>query len=335
MYIVGPCAAESEEQLLRIADCLSAKRSVLCQRSGLYSKIIFRAGLWKPRTSPDTFQGVGDIGLTWLQRVKETYNLPVATEVSTPEQVVKALEAGIDYLWIGARTSANPILVQSLAQTISNFQTLKGIFVKNPVNEDPALWIGNIRRLQKTDIPVYAIHRGCNHRPCWSMAYELRQALPAIPLLLDPSHLSGDAAKVPELCNIAAELDYDGLMIEVHDHPAEALSDAKQQITPDVFETILQTLQTIQPSDHQTLSWLRRMMDEIDDELWNTIAKRMEISKQIGAYKKSRNMEVLQPTRFAQILANRLDWAQSHNLSQPAVEQIMNAIHHESIRVQE
>ena len=245
------------------------------------------------------------------------------------------MEAGIDYLWIGARTSANPILVQSLAQTISNFQTLKGIFVKNPVNEDAALWIGNIKRLTTNDqLPVYAIHRGCNHRPCWSMAYELRQALPAIPLLLDPSHLSGDAAKVPELCNIAAELDYDGLMIEVHDHPAEALSDAKQQITPDVLETILQTLQTIQPSGHQTLSWLRRMMDEIDDELWNTIAKRMEISKQIGAYKKCHNMDVLQPTRFAEILSNRLNWAANKGLSPQVVQQIMDAIHAESIRVQ-
>ena len=268
--------------------------------------------------------------------------MPVATEVSTPEQVVKALEAGIDYLWIGARTSANPILVQSIADAIN--QTTKdkrptsliGIFVKNPVNEDAALWIGNIKRLTTNDqLPVYAIHRGCNHCPCWAMAYELRQALPAIPLLLDPSHLSGDAAKVPELCNIAAELGYDGLMIEVHDYPQHALSDARQQITPETLETMLQTLQKIQPSDHQTLSWLRRMMDEIDDELWNTIAKRMEISKQIGAYKKSRNMEVLQPTRFAQILANRLDWAQLHNLSPQAVEQIMNAIHHESIRVQE
>ena len=298
--------------------------------------VIFRAGLWKPRTSPDTFQGVGDIGLTWLQRVKQTYNLPVATEVSTPEQVIKALEAGIDYLWIGARTSANPILVQSLAQTISEAQSCKpkGLFIKNPVNEDSALWIGNIQRLQKTDIQVYAIHRGCNHRPCWALAYELRLALPSTPLLLDPSHMSGNADQVPLLCTIAKELGYDGLMIETHDHPAEALSDAKQQITPDALETILQTLKTIQPSDRQPLSWLRRIMDEIDDELWNTIAKRMEISKQIGAYKKCHNMDVLQPTRFAEILSNRLNWAANKGLSPQVVQQIMDAIHAESIRVQ-
>ena len=300
------------------------------------SLVIFRAGLWKPRTSPDTFQGVGDIGLTWLQRVKQTYNLPVATEVSTPEQVVKALEAGIDYLWIGARTSANPILVQSLAQTISEAKSCKpkGLFIKNPVNEDSALWIGNIQRLQKTNIQVYAIHRGCNHRPCWALAYELRLALPSIPLLLDPSHMSGNADQVPLLCTTAKELEYDGLMIEVHDHPAEALSDAKQQITPDALETILQTLKTIQPSDRQPLSWLRRIMDEIDDELWNTIAKRMEISKQIGAYKKCHNMDVLQPTRFAEILSNRLNWAANKGLSPQVVQQIMDAIHAESIRVQ-
>ena len=342
LYIVGPCAAESEEQTLRIAHSLSAQRSVLCQRSGLCSNIIFRAGVWKPRTSPDTFQGVGDIGLTWLQRVKAETGLPVATEVSTPEQVHKALEAGIDYLWLGARTSANPILVQTLADEIKKCQLstvncqLKGIFVKNPVNEDAALWIGNIKRLAVSGerLAVMAVHRGCNHRPCWQMAYQLRRALPDVPLLLDPSHMSGDAAKVAELCQIAAELEYDGLMIEVHDDPQHALSDAKQQITPaQLTELTSQPSMPSQPSP-LPLRWLRRMMDEVDDALWETIAQRMEISKQIGDYKKAHHIEVLQPTRFEQILSRRLNWAQTKCLTAETVRQIMNALHAESIRVQ-
>lgn len=328
IHIFGPCAAESEEQTLRIAQRLLG---VSCA-----SLLIFRAGIWKPRTSPDTFQGVGDIGLTWLQRVRHECHLPVATEVSTPEQVQKALDAGMDYLWIGARTSANPISVQTLANAIKEHpRKPQGLCVKNPVNEDTDLWIGNIRRfIATTRLPVYAIHRGCNHQPCWAMAYHLRQELPDIPILLDPSHMSGDADQVAQLCTEAKGLDYNGLMIEVHDHPAEALSDAKQQITPEALETMLQALQTIRPSGHQTLSWLRRIMDEIDNELWNIIAKRMDISKQIGAYKKSQNMEVLQPTRFAQILTNRLEWAKQHDISPEAVRQIMDAIHSESVRVQ-
>ncbi len=301
---------------------------------------IFRAGVWKPRTSPDTFQGVGDVGLTWLQRVKREYGLPVATEVATPEQVRKALDAGIDYLWLGARTSANPILVQTLADAIKeNPQSLKGILVKNPVNEDAALWIGNIQRLQATKLPVFAVHRGCNHRPCWAMAYRLRQEMPEVPLLLDPSHMSGDAARVSGLCRIAAELQYDGLMIEVHDNPQHALSDAKQQITPAELEQIILQLSNVQlsncPFSDCQLTWLRRMMDEVDDALWETIAKRMEVSRQIGAYKKAHNMEVVQPERFEEILTKRLAWAQNKSLTASAVRQIMEALHSESIRIQQ
>lgn len=329
LTILGPCAAESEEQALRIAQRLS---------SGTKTPFIFRAGIWKPRTSPNTFQGVGDIGLKWLQRVKRDYNLPVATEVSSSEQVQKALSAGIDYLWLGARTSANPILVQTLADTITaNPQGLKGIFIKNPVNEDAALWIGNIQRLQKTELPVYAVHRGCNHKPCWAMAYKLRQAMPEVPLLLDPSHMSGDAKKITELCHIAQELEYDGLMIEVHDCPKEALSDAKQQITPDeLFSSMLSTANCTPSADTPLeLRWLRRMMDEVDDALWETIACRMEVSKQIGAFKKEHQIEVVQPTRFDDILKKRLNWAQLHNLSAHSVRTIMEALHDESIRVQQ
>ena len=325
MNIFGPCAAESEEQLLRIAQRLS--------RVSRASLTVFRAGVWKPRTSPETFQGVGDIGLKWLQRVKQEYNLPVATEVSTPEQVQKAFAAGIDYLWLGARTSANPILVQAIADEMEKGSP-KGVLIKNPVNEDAALWIGNIKRLQATKLPIYAVHRGCNHKPCWAMAYQLRKELPGIPLLLDPSHMSGDASKVSGLCRDASELQYDGLMIEVHDRPQEALSDAKQQITPEQLETILESKKQKAESPLDLL-WLRKMMDEVDDALWETIVKRMAVSRQIGEYKKTNGIEVVQPTRFEEIMTKRLAWAKEHNLSEDAVRELMETRHRESIRQQQ
>jgi len=300
--------------------------------------VIFRAGIWKPRTSPDTFQGVGDVGLAWLQQVKRLTGLPVATEISTPEQVQKALEAGIDYLWLGARTSANPILVQALADAMAKGEH-KGVLVKNPVNDDADLWMGNIQRLSANHQPVIAIHRGCNHQPCWEMAYRLRQTMPQIPLLLDPSHMSGKADLVSRRCQDAAELQYDGLMIEVHDNPKQALSDAKQQITPDELKTIIRHWEkeqaaNMQPTDCQLL-WLRRMMDEVDDALWDTIARRMEVSRKIGAFKKEHNIDIVQPTRFEQILSNRLSWAEEKALSEEMVQQIMQALHKESIRVQQ
>ena len=327
ILIAGPCAAESEEQVLRIAQPLS--------RHSRTTNVIFRAGVWKPRTSPDTFQGVGDVGLQWLQRVKQEYGLPVATEVSTPEQVRKALEAGIDYLWIGARTSANPILVQSIADALAGSQP-KGVLVKNPVNEDAALWIGNIRRFQKSDVrcQIYAVHRGCSHKPCWEMAYRLRKELPEVPLLLDPSHMSGDARKVAELCRIGDELEYNGLMIEVHDKPEEALSDSKQQITPEELEKLDRRAVRSETATLLELRWLRRMMDEVDDALWETIARRMEVSKQIGEYKRQEGIAVVQPTRFAEILNKRLNWAKEKGLSEEVVREVMEAIHTESIKAQ-
>lgn len=277
---------------------------------------------------------MGDVGLQWLKHVKAEYNLPVATEVSTPEQVQKALAAGIDYLWLGARTSANPILVQAIADEIAKGSP-KGVLIKNPVNEDADLWIGNIQRLTTNcQRPVYAVHRGCNHHPCWAMAYQLRKKLPEVPLLLDPSHMSGDAGKVAELCSIADELAYDGLMIEVHDRPQEALSDAKQQITPDELEQIMLQSSNAQSSNRQ-LTWLRRMMDEVDDTLWETIARRMNVSRQIGEYKKANGIEVVQPTRFEEIKTKRLAWATEHNLSEESVRELLETLHRESIRQQQ
>ena len=209
-------------------------------KDGFAEGFIFRAGVWKPRTSPYTFQGVGEEGLAWLKEVKERFGVPVATEVATPEHVEKALAAGIDYLWIGARTSASPIAVAAIAESLKDGANrlqnaslqVKGVLIKNPVNADAALWLGNIERLEKTGVPVIAVHRGCNHQPCWKMAHEVRLVRPDIPMLLDPSHMSGDAAQVPTLMGKIEELGLNGAMIEVHCDPEHALSDKKQQITP-------------------------------------------------------------------------------------------------------
>ena len=285
-YILGPCSAESREQVLDTARAI--------QSSCGASPFIYRAGAWKPRTNPASFQGVGEIALEWLAEVKATLGIPVATEVATPEHVGKALAAGIDYLWIGARTSANPIAVQALAEALTG-ANLKGVFIKNPVNADADLWLGNIERLEATGLPVMAIHRGCNHKPCWAMAHKVRTARPDIPMLLDPSHLTGDAAKIPALMGKIEELGLDGAMVEVHCDPAHALSDNVQQITPSLLRDTLvsnpcrvrveSVFSTTDSS--KELNWLRAEIDELDEQLWDTIAARMDVSRRIGEWKKA------------------------------------------------
>lgn len=308
---------------------------------------IFRAGVWKPRTSPHTFQGAGEQALAWLQEVQRTYGVPVATEVATPEHVEAAMKAHIDYIWIGARTSANPIAVQNIAESLS-FQAFNpyGIFIKNPVNADAQLWLGNIERLEKTGVPVIAIHRGCNHQPCWRIAHEVRLARPDVPMLLDPSHMSGDAAQVPTLMTKIDELGLNGAMVEVHHKPSEALSDAKQQITPAAISDFLfRFAQTInrerffrfQISDLKDteLNWLRAEIDELDDALWETIYQRMEVSQRIGKWKKAHGVAPLQPQRFQQILTQREAWAKEKGLPEHFVKQLFDIIHEQSLREQE
>ena len=336
-YIFGPCSAESREQALRTAHELKQ----VCANT----PFIFRAGVWKPRTNPNTFQGIGEEALAWLQEVQQTFGLEVATEVATPEHVVKALGAGIDYLWIGARTSANPIAVQAICDALKANANAKpkAILIKNPVNADASLWLGNIERLKQTAIPVIAVHRGCNHKPCWSMAHTVRLARPDIPMLLDPSHLSGDAEQIPSLLKKVAELGLDGAMVEVHCCPEEALSDAKQQISPirlrDSLDPILSRLclasLICSPNPSKELEWLRAEIDELDDQLWDTIAQRMEVSSRIGEWKKAHNVAPLQPERFRQILAARQLWAQKSGIDAAFVEQIFDLIHSESLKRQE
>lgn len=326
---------------------------------------IFRAGVWKPRTSPHTFQGVGEEGLEWLKEVKERYGMEVATEVATPEHVEAALKAGVDYLWIGARSSANPIAVQEIATAIGDRlrltehrpaspdrtqakTILKGILIKNPVNNDAGLWIGNIERLEKTGVPVIAVHRGCGHQPCWAMAHAVRLARPDIPMLLDPSHMSGDAKRVPELMKKIEELGLDGAMVEVHCRPEEALSDAKQQITPAELSNSLDLTPTRFRLDTVSLpcfgaprgindpelNWLRAEIDELDERLWETISARMDVSRRIGKWKKAHDVAPLQPKRFQQLSEQVAHFAKENGLSADFAQEVLKLIHEESLRQQ-
>ena len=326
---------------------------------------IFRAGVWKPRTSPHTFQGVGEEGLEWLKEVKERFGIAIATEVATPEHVQKALAAGIDYLWIGARSSANPMVVEAIAKAIADRDAvrprccktanavgpsqsdckIKGILIKNPVNEDAGLWLGNIERLEKVGVPVIAVHRGCNHQPCWAMAHRVRLARPDIPMLLDPSHMSGEAAKIPELMQKIEELGLDGAMIEVHCCPEQALSDAKQQVTPKETATLLDRYavgplccRTANAVGEKTeLNWLRAEIDELDEKLWDTIGARMDVSRRIGEWKKAHGIAPLQPERY-EMIVERLKAPQPPEGGGLRTEfklALWELIHEESLRQQE
>ena len=313
-------------------------------------RFIFRAGVWKPRTSPHTFQGVGAPALEWLKEVKDTFGMEIATEVASPEHVEAALRAGVDYLWIGARSSANPIVVQSICSAIEDWRfkigDLKGVMIKNPVNQDADLWLGNIERIERAvkglqvtgdGIPVMAVHRGCGHKPCWGMAHKVRLARPDIPMLLDPSHMSGDAAKVPELMGKIAELGLDGAMIEVHANPEQALSDKAQQITPDELNAALRQLNAPKEqciAAEPQLTWLRAEIDELDEQLWDTIAARMDVSKRIGEWKKAHGVAPLQPERV-KVIGERLKvTGERLHLSEDFIQKMWDIIHEESLKQQ-
>ena len=302
------------------------------------TSFIFRAGVWKPRTSPHTFQGIGAPALEWLREVRDTFGMEIATEVATPEHVEAALKAGVDYLWIGARTSANPLAVQEIANAIDRFAIRPaapvGVLIKNPVNQDADLWLGNIERLERTGVSVMAVHRGCGHQPCWGMAHKVRLARPDIPMLLDPSHMSGDAKKVPELMGKIAELGLDGAMIEVHNKPEQALSDKAQQIKPEELKNI-GILGAIGSLDNIELNWLRAEIDELDERLWHTIAARMDVSKRIGAWKKAHGVAPLQPERYQTIVERINELTNERGLSSDFTLRIWELIHKESLKQQE
>lgn len=331
LVISGPCSAETEEQVLTTAKGLAA--------IGIR---IFRAGIWKPRTKPGGFEGVGTIGLPWLKRVKEETGMYVATEVATRDHVFEALKAGVDVLWVGARTAVNPFAMQDVADALRGVDI--PVLVKNPVNPDLELWIGAIERLYGAGIHrIGAVHRGFSsfdkkmyrNLPLWHIAIELRRRMPNLPIICDPSHIGGKRELIASLCQQAMDLNFDGLIIETHCNPDHAWSDAAQQITPEVLDYVLNLL-VIRESNQTTenLYELRRQIDGIDENLLELLAKRMRISREIGVYKKEHRMPILQTPRYGEILENRTKTGVAMDLNPDFVQAVLKEIHEESVRQQ-
>ncbi len=331
LIIAGPCSAETEEQVMEAAKSLSA--------NGVK---IFRAGIWKPRTKPGGFEGVGIDGLKWLKRVKEETGMYVSTEVATAKHVFEALKYGIDMLWIGARTSANPFAMQEIADALEGVDI--PVLIKNPVNPDIELWIGAIERIYNAGVrKIAAIHRGFStydkkiyrNLPQWHIPIELHRRLPNLPIICDPSHIGGKRELVAPISQQAMDLNFDGLIIESHCNPDKAWSDASQQVTPDVLELILNNL-VIRDMYQSTenLTNLRKQIDEIDNDLLELLARRMRVSKEIGTYKKEHNMPILQEKRYDEILQKRIAQAEDLDMSAEFMKTVLVAIHEESVRHQ-
>jgi len=332
----GPCSAESEEQLRKTAAGLKG-----CKLS------LFRAGVWKPRTRPGTFPGAGEMALDWLVRVREEFGFPIGAEVGTPQHVEAALRYKLDALWIGARTTPDPFAVQSIADALKGVDV--PVLVKNPVSPDLDTWLGALERVHNAGVRrLGAIHRGFatshdtryRNAPLWRIPIELKRRLPELPLICDPSHLCGRADIVPPTAQEALDLLYDGLMVEVHHNPPEALSDAGQQLTPTQFREMLAGL-IIRTEAGDGLPYetrmqkLRHTVDEIDDDLVELLARRMEIVRAMGDLKRLHQVSTLQPTRWKEILATRLAAARKLGLSEEFVSQVYQIIHEEAIQVQE
>ena len=329
--ISGPCSAETEEQVMTTARQLAMK--------GCHN---FRAGVWKPRTKPGGFEGNGEKALPWMKAVKEETGMLVATEVATPEHVELCLKYGIDILWIGARTSANPFAMQAIADALQGVDI--PVFVKNPVNPDLELWIGALERINQAGIKrLGAIHRGFSsydkkiyrNMPMWQIPIELRRRIPDLPIICDPSHIGGRRELIAPLCQQAMDLGFDGLIVESHCDPDKAWSDAKQQVTPDVIDFILSLL-IIRDENTTTegITQLRKQIDELDNQLMDILAKRMRVCREIGHYKKEHNMTVLQPTRYNEILNKRGAQGTLCGMDSDFVKVVFEAVHQESVRQQ-
>ena len=331
IVIAGPCSAETEEQVLTTARQLF--------KNGIK---IFRSGIWKPRTKPGGFEGVGEVGLPWLAHVKEELGMLTSTEVATPAHVEAALQHGIDLLWIGARTVVNPFAMQELADALRG--TDIPVLVKNPVNPDLELWIGGLQRLNDAGVRrLGAIHRGFSsydkriyrNPPLWHIPIELRRRIPNLPIFGDPSHTGGSRELIAPLCQQAMDLGYDGLIIESHCRPDTAWSDASQQVTPDVLALICEKLVIREVTDRtENLESMRKQIDECDNALLDLLARRMRICREIGAYKRDHNMTIVQTNRYSEILDKRGAQGSLCGVNARFVRELFELIHEESIAQQ-
>jgi chorismate mutase len=335
LVIAGPCSAESEEQVMAAARGVS---------QGGRARV-FRAGLWKPRTRPGHFEGSGKEALPWLQRVRQETGLMVMTEVATPEHVEACLRAGVDMLWIGARTTPNPFSVQELAEALRGVDI--PVFVKNPINPDLQLWIGALERLQQAGITRFAaVHRGFSwfertpyrNSPMWEFPIRLKAAYPELEILCDPSHISGTRERLGQVAQQAMDLGLSGLMVEVHPTPDSAWSDAQQQVTPEDFSVLMDSL--IFRQAHPTapmrdrLEGLRDLIDQLDEEIAQKLGSRMDIAERIGDHKREHQVAILQPERWERIMSRELRLAGHLGLSEEFIREFMDAVHRESIRRQ-
>lgn len=334
--VAGPCSAETEEQVMETAKGL--------KELGIN---VYRAGIWKPRTHPGSFEGVGAPGLKWMQRAKREYGLKIATEVASEKHVFECLKYGVDLVWLGARTTANPFLVQEIADALKD--TDIPVLVKNPVNPDIDLWIGALERLNRAGIKkLGVIHRGFStadkikyrNDPQWQMAIELRSRHPELPFFVDPSHMAGCKDYIRELSQRSLDLGFEGLMIESHCNPSCALSDAKQQLTPAELKDLLYNQITVRDSDSDAKEWkdnidqLRAKIDILDENLLYTLGARMKVSKQIGEYKKNNNIAILQTSRWDAVLAKVVAKGEEYGLTERFLTDVFNAIHEASVEIQ-
>jgi len=336
VFITGPCSAETREQVLETAKALKEQNT--CS--------YFRAGIWKPRTRPNSFEGVGVEALKWLQEVKQTYGLPVSCEVAMPSHVESCLEHGIDLLWIGARTTASPFAMQEIANALKGENV--PVLVKNPINAELSLWLGGIERLEKAGInQLGAIHRGFSgiehgiyrNLPMWHVPMELKRLHPELPVICDPSHITGQRDLIKKVSQYAMDLNFDGLMIETHPTPDKALSDSSQQVTPTHLKEIITQLIIKHESSHNKsyenqLEFLRAKIDRIDDELIELLKSRTEVSKQIGELKKEENVTIFQQSRMDELMKLRIERAKSQGVSEELIEKIFTHIHSDSVNIQ-
>lgn len=336
LIIAGPCSLETEEQAMETAKLLAKDHRVF----------VYRGGVWKPRTRPGSFEGVGSIGLKWLQMVREETGMPVGTEVANAQHAEEALKAGLDVLWIGARSTASPFVVQEIADVVKGTDAV--VMVKNPVNPDVQLWVGAFERLSQAGIKnMVAIHRGFTpfrdtayrNYPNWKTVIELRRLMPNLPIICDPSHIGGKREYLFDISQKAFDMGIEGLMIESHCDPSCALSDKEQQLTPaDLGQLLSRLVIRNATADNKQfenqLELLRNRIDAIDTELLETLSSRMEIVKQIGEYKKANNVTALQIGRFAELMDKRVRLGEKLNLDPHFVQQIFQHIHEDSVRMQ-